>query len=342
MGREQSAPARAPRRRYCAGAPLTSDTTAGIQTAPPPLGEAGYLVSIDQVDRDSGGEIFELADRMAASLYEPATREILADRVVALLFFEPSSRTILSFSAAAARLGAGVISHQAAETSSLAKGESIEDTVRVVGSYADVIVMRHNEEGSAARAAAACPVPLINGGDGGNEHPTQALIDLYTIRNRLGRLEGLRIGMGFDPRHSRSIRSLCRGLARHPGNEVTLVGPRELWMSGADVEDLRRRGLTVTQTDDLEAMLDQDVAYVNRFQRERIAALPDGEALGRRYRLAAQAVRASRLQLVLDPLPRTHEVDEDVDPLPQAGYFEQVRNGVPIRMAMLAMLARER
>jgi aspartate carbamoyltransferase catalytic subunit len=331
MGREHQ-------RRYCGLRPLTPHATAAIQTVHPPLGQAGYLVSIDQVDASSGAAIFALADEMVAGMYDPATRQLMADRVVALLFFEPSSRTILSFSAAAARLGAGVISHQAAETSSLAKGESIEDTVRVVGSYADVIVMRHNEEGSAARAAQACPVPLINGGDGGNEHPTQALIDLYTIRNRLGRLDGLRVGMGFDPRHSRAIRSLCRGLARHPGNEVTLVGPRQLWMAEDDVQDLRGRGLTVIQSEDIEVLLHQDVAYVNRFQRERIATLPDGDALGRLYRLTAGNVRSSDLQLILDPLPRTHEIDQDVDGLPQAGYFEQVRNGVPIRMALLSML----
>jgi aspartate carbamoyltransferase catalytic subunit len=236
--------------------------------AAPPL---RHLTSIDQIDLQTGAEIFRLADEMAARMYERQTRERLAGCVVALLFFEPSSRTILSFSAAAARLGAAVIAHQAAEASSLAKGESIEDTIRVVGSYADVIVLRHNESGSAARAAAASPVPLINGGDGGNEHPTQALIDLYTIQDRLGRLHGLRVGMGFDPMHSRAIRSLCRGLSCHRDNKVTLVGPSALWMAEDDLDDLRRRGLEIVQSEDPDALLDQDVAYVNRFQSERIA-----------------------------------------------------------------------
>ena len=318
---------------------FSADTQANaVPETFPPLGEARYLISIDQVDRDSGAGIFELADRMNAAMYEPQTRELLAGRIIALLFFEPSSRTILSFSAAAARLGAAVISHQAADTSSLAKGESIEDTMRVVGSYADVIVMRHNEAGSAAKAAGASQVPLINGGDGGNEHPTQALIDLYTIRNRLERLHGLKIGMGFDPRHSRAIRSLCRGLGNYPDNEITLVGPQALWMAEDGLEDLRGRGLSVTQTDDPEALLDQDVAYVNRFQSERIAAMPDRDVLRQAYRLTAASVASSRLKLVLDPLPRIHEIEGEVDALPQAGYFEQVRNGVPIRMALLWML----
>lgn len=305
----------------------------------PPLNVARYLISIDQIDSYSGAGLFEVADRMCETMHEPQTRELLAGRVIALLFFEPSSRTILSFSAAAARLGAAVISHQAAHTSSLAKGESIEDTVRVVGSYADIIVMRHNEEGSAAKAAEASPVPFINGGDGGNEHPTQALIDLYTIRNRLARLDGLRIGMGFDPRHSRAIRSLCRGLGSYPDNEITFVGPQALWMPDNELEELRTRGLRVTQTDDPEALLDQDVAYVNRFQSERIATMPDRDRLRSTYKLSAAQVRGSQLQLILDPLPRIHEIDPQVDELPQAAYFEQVRNGVPIRMALLWMLA---
>ncbi len=144
--------------------------------------------------------------------------------------------------------------------------------------------------------------------------------------------------MGFDPRHSRAIRSLCRGLGSYPDNEITLVGPQALWMAEEGLEDLRARGLSVTQTDDPDALLDQDVAYVNRFQSERIAAMSDRDVLREAYRLTAASVESSRLKLVLDPLPRIHEIEGEVDALPQAGYFEQVRNGVPIRMALLWML----
>jgi aspartate carbamoyltransferase catalytic subunit len=305
----------------------------------PPLSEARYLVSIDQVDRFSAAGLFEVADRFSEAIREPRTKELLAGHIVALLFFEPSSRTILSFSAAAARLGASVISHQAAETSSLAKGESIADTVKVVGSYADIIVMRHEEPGSAAAAALASPVPLINGGDGGNEHPTQALVDLYTIHKRIGRLDGLRIGMGFDPLHSRSIHSLCRALSLFRDNSVTLVAPKALWMSEDLLAELCGRGITVEQTEDLDALFDQDIAYVNRFQTERIESLSDSETLRAKYRVSASMLERSRLQLVIDPLPRIHEIEEQVDSMPQAGYFEQVKNGVPIRMALLWALA---
>jgi aspartate carbamoyltransferase catalytic subunit len=296
-----------------------------------------HLVSIDQVDASTGVRIFDLADEMASSLHAPETRTRLAGAVVALLFFEASSRTVLSFSAAAARLGAAVVTHQTAEASSLAKGESIEDTIRVVSSYVDAIVLRHPESGIAARAARASSVPLINGGDGGNEHPTQALIDLYTIYKNLRQLHGLRIAMGFDPLHSRAIRSLCRGLSHYPDNRVTLVGPPGLWMPDDDLDDLRSRGLDVAQTDDPDALLDQDIAYVNRFQSERIAAMKDPEGLRDRYRLTAARVACSSLKLILDPLPRVHELEEGIDALPQAAYFEQVRNGVPVRMALLSM-----
>ena len=296
-----------------------------------------HLVSIDQVDASTGSRIFDLADEMAANLHAPETRTRLAGSVIALLFFEASSRTVLSFSTAAARLGAAVVTHQTAGASSLAKGESIEDTIRVVSSYVDAIVLRHPESGIAARAARASTVPLINGGDGGNEHPTQALIDLYTIQKHLKQLHGLRVAMGFDPLHSRSIRSLCRGLSHYPDNKVTLVGPPELWMPETDLDDLRSRGLEVTQTDDPDALLDQDIAYVNRFQSERIAALGDPEGLRKRYRLTAADVTGSALKLILDPLPRVHELEEDIDSLPQAAYFDQVRSGVPVRMALLSM-----
>lgn len=298
-----------------------------------------HFVSIDQVDASTGARIFDLADEMAASIHAEETRTRLAGSVVALLFFEASSRTVLSFSTAAARLGAAVVTHQTAEASSLAKGESIEDTIRVVSSYVDAIVLRHPESGIAARAARASSVPLINGGDGGNEHPTQALIDLYTIHKHLGQLHGLRVAMGFDPLHSRAIRSLCRGLSHYHDNRITLVGPPQLWMPEEGLDDLRSRGLDVVQTDDPDALLEQDIAYVNRFQSERIAAMDNPEELRSRYRLTTSDVSRSSLKLILDPLPRVHEIEEGIDALPQAAYFEQVRSGVPVRMALLSMFA---
>jgi aspartate carbamoyltransferase catalytic subunit len=303
-----------------------------------------HLISIDQVDDVLAREIFGAADDMAAALRIPTRLSSLTGRVIALLFFEPSSRTILSFSAAAARLGAAVISHRGVESSSLSKGESIEDTVRVVGGYADLIVLRHEAAGIAQRAADVSPVPLINGGDGPNEHPTQALIDMYTIERELGRLHSLRVGMGFDARHSRSIHSLCRGLSHYPDNDVLLVGPEELWLSEDDLRDLRERGLRVEQSADMQQLLAREVVYVNRFQVERIEDLgrtgnETAAAYRERYRITAQDVRSSEIKLLLDPLPRIHEIAAEVDDLPEALYFKQAANGVPIRMALLSMLA---
>jgi aspartate carbamoyltransferase catalytic subunit len=298
-----------------------------------------HLISIDQVDDVLAREIFETADDMAAALRLPTRLSSLTGRVVALLFFEPSSRTILSFHAAAARLGAAVIEHRGVESSSLSKGESIEDTIRVVGAYADLIVLRHEASGIASRAARVSPVPLINGGDGGNEHPTQALIDMYTINSELGRLSSLRVGMGFDPRHSRSIHSLCRGLSHYADNDVLLVGPRELWLGEQELAELRERGLTVAQTDDMQALLEREVLYVNRFQLERIEDPATAATYRERYCIRASDLRDSRVKLLLDPLPRIHEIATDVDDLPQAAYFRQAANGVPIRMALLSLLA---
>jgi aspartate carbamoyltransferase catalytic subunit len=298
-----------------------------------------HLISIDQVDDVLAREIFDIADDMAAALRIPTRLASLTGRVVALLFFEPSSRTILSFSAAAARLGAAVISHRGVESSSLSKGESIEDTVRVVGSYADLIVLRHEAAGVARRAAEVSPVPLINGGDGPNEHPTQALIDMYTIERELGRLSSLRVGMGFDPRHSRSIHSLCRGLSHYPDNDVLLVGPQELWLAEEDLQELRERGLRVEQSTDMQALLAREVVYVNRFQVERIEDQATAAVYRDRYCITAREMRGSEIKLLLDPLPRIHEIAEEVDRLPEALYFKQAANGVPIRMALLSMLA---
>jgi aspartate carbamoyltransferase catalytic subunit len=298
-----------------------------------------HLISIDQVDDSLAREIFSTADDMAAALRLPTRLSSLAGRVVALLFFEPSSRTILSFHAAAARLGAAVISHRGVESSSLSKGESIEDTVRVVSAYADLIVLRHEASGVAQRAADVSSVALINGGDGPNEHPTQALIDMYTILQELGRLDSLQVGMGFDPRHSRSIHSLCRGLSHYPGNDVLLVGPAELWLDEQELAELRERGLQVQQSEDMEALLEREVVYVNRFQVERVEDREAAETYRERYCIKARDMQGSRIKLLLDPLPRIHEIAAEVDSLPQAAYFRQAANGVPIRMALLSMLA---
>jgi aspartate carbamoyltransferase catalytic subunit len=297
------------------------------------------LVSIDQLSQGMLDEIFQVTDDMAATLRLPARLSTQAGRVIALLFYEASSRTILSFEAAAARLGAAVITHKgSASTSSLSKGESLEDTVKVVGSYADLLVLRHEDSDAARRAAAVCPVPFISGGDGSNEHPTQALVDLYSIARDFGRLESLRVGMGFDPRHSRSLHSLCRALSYYPDNEILLVGPEELWLNKEEIQLLQSRGLRLRQSIDPADLADCEIVYLNRFQTERIQDKQLAQLYRNKYRMGAEDLEGSKIQLLLDPLPRIHEIDFAVDQLPQAGYFRQAAYGVPVRMALLSLM----
>jgi len=298
-----------------------------------------YLVSMGDVPRVMQEEIFQTADQMQGVVDLRSGLESLGGKVIALIFLEPSSRTILSFQAAAARLGASVIVHQTASASSLAKGESLEDTIKVVAGYSDIVVLRHEASGAAARAASVCSVPLINGGDGGNEHPTQTLVDLYTIRREFGRLDHLKVGLGFDPLHSRTIHSLCRGLGYYDSNEIVLIGPEELFLDDAALAAMTKDGLSkVTQTSDIGALRECDIIYLNRFQVERFADQEVARRYRDRYRITANDLAGSAVKLILDPLPRIHEISEEVDELPQAVYFRQAEYGVPIRMALLSLM----
>jgi aspartate carbamoyltransferase catalytic subunit len=255
----------------------------------------------------------------------------LRGRILASVFYEPSTRTRFSFEAAMLRLGGQVLSAESAATgSSAAKGESLEDAVRIIGGYADLIVLRHPEVGAAARAARVSPVPVINAGDGAGHHPTQALLDLYTIRKECGRLK-----------FGRTARSLALLLARYPGNELTLVSPDELRL-GEDVrQELLRSGVSVRDERDLSSAVGgADVLYQTRIQRERFASLTEYERVrsisvvdpGLMRRLPEHAI-------LMHPLPRLDEIDQAVDGDPRAAYFRQARNGLFVRMAVLHWLA---
>ena len=300
------------------------------------------LISADQIDSSTLTEIFRVADGMGAVLSQKGRADVLADKVIALLFFEPSSRTMLSFQAAAQRLKAGVILAQGAQGTSLNKGESIEDTLRVVSSYADLVVMRHSRPGSAAAGAGASSVPFINAGDGVNEHPTQAIIDAYTILKEVGRTHDLRVTFGFDPRQSRSIHSLATLLSAMPNTHFTFVSPGELEPSPEFLARIESRGASCRVTRRLADALDADVLYMNRLQEERFPDREVFERYRREYTLTRSMVGDRRF-LILDPLPRIDEVSPDVDALPRAAYFRQAAFGVPVRMALLAMFfGRER
>ena len=294
-----------------------------------------HLIDAGALDRP----LVEALIESAAALAERPARAVgrLSGRILASLFFEPSTRTRLSFESAMLRLGGQVIGAQdAAVSSSAAKGESVEDMVRVVSGYTDVIVLRHPACGAAGLAAGASSVPVINAGDGAGQHPTQALLDLYTIQTELGRISGLHVGLAGDLKHGRTARSLALLLALFPVIELTLISPPSLRMEADLLRQLRRRKVVVHETDDLRAAAPGlDVLYQTRLQRERLsgpqaADLPivDLEVMDR---LPPRA-------LLMHPLPRVGEIDPAVDADPRAAYFRQARHGLVVRMAVLLWL----
>ena len=244
---------------------------------------------------------------------------------------------MLSFASAMSRLGGQVISAVGVKFSSMFKGESIEDTIMMAGQYADIVAMRHPEAGSADKAAAVSPIPFINAGDGPAQHPTQALLDLYTIKKEKGTLENLHVAMATDPLQSRTIRSLAMLLSMYQGNKITFVGPKSLWAAPDLLETLDAAGTEYTQTEDFKEGLDADILYMNRLQQERFADPNEFEKLRKKYVLTADDLQGKDT-LIMDPLPRVDEIDVSVDALPNAVYFRQVKNGVYVRMALLAML----
>ncbi len=258
--------------------------------------------------------------------------------VCATLFFEPSTRTRLSFESAIHRLGGSVITIADSKSTSMKKGETLEDTIRVIEKYADIIIMRHPEAGSAERAAKVTQKPLINAGDGGNEHPTQALLDLYTIKRELGRLDNLQAGFGFDPKHSRTIRSLAFMLTHYKNNEFTFVCPESLVPKEDMLNNLEGRGATFNIAHNLDDYPKFDLFYANRLQEERFADHDEFEALRKKFVITRKLAESSQTK-VLNPLPRIDEIMIDVDDLEQAAYFRQVENGLYMRMALLKYLA---
>lgn len=295
-----------------------------------------HLTSTHQLSREDMDTILAKAAEMEAVLAQGGN-DLLKGKILASLFYEPSTRTRLSFEAAMQRLGGSVISAEGIQFSSLFKGESIEDTIIMAGQYADIVVMRHPEAGSADKAASVSPVPFINAGDGAAQHPTQALLDLYTIQKEMGRLENLHVSLACDPKHSRTIRSLAFLLSMYEGNRFTFISPESLKASDDLLETLKERGCSYEETVDFSAALSTDILYMNRLQEERFEDHDEFERLRKEYILTADFLQGSDV-LIMDPLPRVDEIDVSVDPLPQAAYFRQVKNGLIMRMALLALL----
>ncbi|MBP5289601.1 MAG: aspartate carbamoyltransferase [Clostridia bacterium] len=268
----------------------------------------------------------------------------MAGKKLATLFFEPSTRTRMSFEAAMYDLGGNVISMASAGSSSAAKGESVADTVKTVSCYADIIAMRHPKEGAALVAAKNAGVPVINAGDGGHCHPTQTLADLLTIKREKGRFSNLVVGLCGDLKFGRTVHSLIQALARYEGVKFVLISPEELKVPSYVKRDvLARRGIPYEQTTDLLGVLpDLDILYMTRVQRERFFNEEDYLRLKDRYILTPEKLKAAREDLsIMHPLPRVNEISVAIDADPRACYFKQVKNGKFMRMALILKLMEE-
>lgn len=298
-----------------------------------------HVISSQQFSRTILEELFARSEEIKREPHRFMGR--LNGRVMAALFYEPSTRTRLSFDAAMLRLGGQTMgTDNAREFSSSAKGETLEDTIRIVSGYADVIVLRHYEEGAAKRASAVSSVPVINAGDGPGQHPTQALLDLYTIRDELGRLDGVRVAMVGDLANGRTVRSLAYLLSKFKDIKLWFVAPPQVAMREDLKAHLDEHGVPWVETQDLDSVLPQvDVVYQTRIQKERFADLEAYNALRGIYRIDKESMALMRKYAILmHPLPRVDEISPEVDDDPRAAYFRQARNGLHIRMALLDRL----
>ncbi len=296
-----------------------------------------HLTSTKQLSRADADAVLSRAREMDKVLEKGKADERLKGKILAALFYEPSTRTRLSFEAAMLRLGGQVITADGFQFSSLYKGESIEDTITMVNQYADIIAMRHPEQGSADRAAAVSKIPFINAGDGPGQHPTQALLDLYTIAKERGAIDGIKVAMVGDLKFGRTVHSLTFLLGLYDKVQFVYVSPEELKAPDKVTNFLREKGLAYEETADFSAAFDCDIAYMTRIQKERFTDHSEYERLKHIYVLRADRLQGKKVT-VMHPLPRVGEIDTAVDALPNAAYFRQARNGVPVRMALLEML----
>lgn len=297
-----------------------------------------HIVEVSQFSRDDLEFVFDRADEMRTL---PKSDKRLDGRILATIFYEPSTRTRLSFESAMLRLGGNVISTEnAREFSSAIKGETVEDTIRIIEGYSDAIVIRHHEQGAAARAASVASVPVLNAGDGPGEHPTQALLDLYTIRHELGRVDNLRIALVGDLRYGRAVRSLAMLLTRSKGIELIFVSPPEAEM-GEDVRQaLTQAGIPFRDESDLTAAVEGvDVVYQTRIQKERFSSEEEYARNKGIYIVNGETMaNLPSSAIVLHPLPRVDEIAQSFDSDPRAKYFDEAHNGVFVRMALLEAL----
>jgi aspartate carbamoyltransferase catalytic subunit len=281
----------------------------------------GHIIEAQQFDRTELEQLFRVADSR-----ECATDKPLEGKILASLFYEPSTRTRLSFESAMIRLGGNVVTT-----------ETLEDSVRVVGNFADVIILRHYEIGAAARAANSSIVPVINAGDGAGQHPTQALLDLYTIQREIKRLDNIHIAMVGDLKNGRTVRSLCYLLGKFKNVQIELVSPVELRIGDDLKEYLRRHNVSFTEHENIENIIASvDVVYQTRIQKERFADENEYLKFKGAYILTPSNTAVMKEgAIIMHPLPRVDEISPELDGLPKAAYFRQVKYGVLVRMALL-------
>ena len=306
------------------------------------------ILSVEQFDLDSIHTVFQTADRMQPYARRLKRTKVLEGAILGNLFFEPSTRTRVSFGTAFNLLGGDVRETTGLESSALAKGESLYDTARVLSSYSDIIAMRHPKSGSVAEFAEGSRVPVINGGDGANEHPTQALLDLYTIKKELQHhghdINGMHICMMGDLKFGRTVHSLSRLLAMYKNIRFTLISPRELAMPDYIVDELTRANHQITITDQVSGSLDADIVYQTRIQQERFTTPEEADLYRGKFRLNSEIYTKHYKPntVIMHPLPRdsraeANELDNDLNQNPNLAIFRQADNGVLIRMALFAL-----
>lgn len=304
-----------------------------------------HVIEAQQFDLPTLAELFETAKQMEKLVERGGSTEF-QNRIMATLFYEPSTRTRFSFETAMHRLGGRVISTEnAAEFSSVSKGETLEDTIRIMNGYADVIVLRHSEVGASRRAAAVSRVPIINAGDGVGQHPTQALLDLYTVRKEIGGIDGLRIAMVGDLAQGRTVRSLAYLLSKFQNIRMYFVAPPLLRMKEDILSHLREHNVWFREESELAKVVPEvQVVYQTRIQKERFGdRIADYENCRGVYIINEECLKLMKPDtIIMHPLPRLDEITMDVDRDPRAAYFRQAQNGLYVRMALLALLLARR
>lgn len=309
-----------------------------------------HILSVQQFERQDVETLFSVADSMVPYAHRKQMTTVLNGAILGNMFFEPSTRTRVSFGCAFNLLGGEVRETTDVKTSSISKGESLYDTARVISGYSDVIVMRHPQVGAVAEFAKASRVPVVNGGDGSNEHPSQALLDLYTIKKELQSkglgIDGMHIAMVGDLKHGRTVHSLSQLLTLFDNIHFTLISPKELSMPEEIVSNLRNAGHKVVETEDMEQGLnDNDTVYLTRIQEERFTTKLEADVYRGRFRLN-QAIYTRNCQpntVIMHPLPRdsradANELDNDLNQHPNLAIFRQTDNGVLVRMALFALI----